>query len=64
MRTNLEDTRVLRDYRDYLHALQGYITYIPAEQMGHSLRVNQRGRALSNFCQQMGLSSQGNIYKE
>ena len=64
MRTNLEDTRVLRDYQDYLHALQGYITYIPAEQMGHSLRVNQRGRALSNFCQQMGLSGQGNIYKE
>lgn len=64
MRTNLEDTRVLRDYRDYLHALQGYITYIPAEQMGHSLRVNQRGRALSNFCQQMGLSGQGNTYKE
>lgn len=64
MRTNLEDTRVLRDYQDYLRALQGYITYIPAEQIGHSLRVNQRGRALSNFCQQMGLASQGNIYKE
>ena len=64
METKWKDTRVLRDDQDYLHALQGYITYIPAEQMGHSLRVNQRGRALSNFCQQMGLSSQGNTYKE
>ena len=64
METNLEDTRVLRDYQDYLRALQGYITYIPAEQMGHSLKMNQRGRALSNFCQQMGLSSQRNTYKE
>ena len=64
MRINLEDTRVLRDYQDYLRALQGYITYIPAEQMGHSLKMNQRARTLSNFCQQMGLSGQGNIYKE
>lgn len=64
MKTNSEDTRVLRDYQDYLYASQGYITFIPAEQMGHSLRVNQRGRALSNFCQQMGFSSQGNTYKE
>ena len=55
MRTSLEDTRVLRDYQDYLRAQQGYITYIPAEQMGHSLKMNQRGRALSNFIQQIGL---------
>ena len=53
MRTNSEDIRALRDYQDYLNALQGYITYIPIyEQTGQGIRISERARALSKIYQQ------------